>query len=97
MTMFMWHLKLASQNYEDCKNFSCHGLHLDEVQQCSMLEAFKQNTSIHKTSGVEEAFPDIIDKKKLHHYATCNENISLLLENPNNMPLSAWPNIFEIA
>ena len=78
------------------QELSCHGLHLDEAQQPSMLEAFKHNTSIHKTWGVEEAFPDINDKKKLHHYAMRNENISLLLENPNRVPLSAWPKIFEI-
>jgi hypothetical protein len=74
----------------------CDGFHLAEMQQSMMLEAFKRNISIQKTSDVEEAFPDDDDKKKLRFYAMRNKNIPLLLDNPDRVPLSAWPKIFEI-
>jgi hypothetical protein len=61
-----------------------------------ILDAFKCNASICKTFGVVEAFPDNDDKKKLQYYAVHNQNISLLLENPDSVPLSAWPWIFNI-
>jgi hypothetical protein len=72
----------------------CRGLHLTEAQQPAMLEAFKRNTSIHWTLGVEEAFLDNVDKMKLKSYASRNKKISVLLENPDSVPLSVWPKIF---
>jgi hypothetical protein len=90
-------LETGLPKLQGLRELDCDSLQLVEAQRPAMLETFKRNTSIRKTWGVEEAFPDIIDKKKLRHYATRNENIPLLLENPNRVPLSAWPKIFVIA
>ena len=62
-----------------------------------MMEAFKRNQSICETFGVQEAFPNEEDKKKLQFYARRNRNIPILLENPARIPLSAWPRVFKIA
>lgn len=77
---------------------SCFNLRLDDAQRPAMMDAFKRNGSIRKTSGaVLEAFPDEEDKKKLRFYATRNKNIPVLLENPARIPLSAWPKVFKMS
>ena len=79
------------------KELSCDGLHLDDAQRPGMMEAFKRNHSILKTTGILQAFPNEEDKKRLQFYMTRNRSIPILLENPARIPLSAWPKVFKIA
>ena len=79
------------------KKLSCSNFHLDDAQRPAVMEAFKRNHSIIETTGVERAFPDEDDKKKLRFYAARNQNIPMMLENPARLPISAWPKVIEIS
>ena len=70
----------------------------NEAQVVSIMQMLKCNSSLHKFSCIGFDIMFSRDKKaKMRFYFERNQQLPLLLECPDKVPLSAWPKIFEIA